>query len=80
MNCILLTPINFSRAIFHLMGTGLFWLLLLIIVFTAMVPHFVIKAFTEHFRPSDIQIAREMEKIGNVNQVDHTEIPMRGLS
>jgi phospholipid-transporting ATPase len=80
MNCILLIPINFSRAIFHLMGTGLFWLLLLIIVFTAMVPHFVIKAFTEHFRPSDIQIAREMEKFGNVNQVGRSEIPMRGLS
>ncbi|KAL6626374.1 hypothetical protein ACP70R_030100 [Stipagrostis hirtigluma subsp. patula] len=64
-------------AIFHIMGTGLFWLLLLIITVTAMVPHFVIKAFTEHFRPSDIQIAREMEKFGNINQVNRSEIPMR---
>ncbi|KAJ1283330.1 hypothetical protein BS78_03G120100 [Paspalum vaginatum] len=67
-------------AIFHIMGTGLFWLLLLIIVVTAMVPHFVFKAFTEHFRPNDIQIAREMEKFGNVNQVNRSEIPMGGLS
>ncbi|KAF8724238.1 hypothetical protein HU200_021261 [Digitaria exilis] len=67
-------------AIFHIMGTGLFWLLLLIIVVTAMVPHFVIKAFTEHFMPSDIQIAREMEKFKNVNQVNRSEIPMRGFS
>uniref|UniRef100_A0A0A9EAT4 Uncharacterized protein n=1 Tax=Arundo donax TaxID=35708 RepID=A0A0A9EAT4_ARUDO len=62
------------------MGTGLFWLLLLIITVTAMVPHFVIKAFTEHFNPSDIQIAREMEKFENVNQVNRSEIPMRGFS
>ncbi|CAO2162165.1 unnamed protein product [Urochloa humidicola] len=67
-------------AIFHIMGTGLFWLLLLIIVVTAMVPHFVIKAFTEHFRPSDIQIAREMEKVRNVNQVSRSEVPMREFS
>ncbi|CAO2192914.1 unnamed protein product [Urochloa humidicola] len=67
-------------AIFHIMGTGLFWLLLLIIVVTAMVPHFVIKAFTEHFRPSDIQIAREMEKLRNVNQVNLSEVPMREFS
>ncbi|KAK3163436.1 hypothetical protein QOZ80_1AG0003690 [Eleusine coracana subsp. coracana] len=67
-------------AIFHIMGTGLFWLLLLIIIVTAMVPHFVIKAFTEHFRPSDIQIAREMEKFRNVSQLDRSEIPMRRLS
>ncbi|ONM31386.1 phospholipid-transporting ATPase 1 isoform X1 [Zea mays] len=67
-------------AIFHIMGTGLFWFLLLIIVVTAMVPHFVFKAFTEHFRPSDIQIAREMEKFANVNQVNRLEFPTRGLS
>ncbi|KQK03916.1 phospholipid-transporting ATPase 1 [Brachypodium distachyon] len=67
-------------AIYHLMGTGLFWLLLLIIVAAAMVPHFVIKAFTEHFRPSDIQIAREMEKFEALNQVNRSEIPMRTLS
>jgi phospholipid-transporting ATPase len=67
-------------AIYHIMGTGLFWLLLLIIVVTAMVPHFVVKAFSEHFRPSDIQIAREMEKFTNVNQVNRSEIPMEGFS
>jgi phospholipid-transporting ATPase len=62
------------------MGTGLFWLLLLIIIVAAMVPHFVIKAFTEHFNPSDIQIAREMEKFGALNQVNCAEIPMRTVS
>lgn len=71
---------NYFSAIFHIMGTGLFWLLLLIIVVTAMVPHFVIKAFTEHFRPSDIQIAREIEKVTSVNQVNRAEVPMRGFS
>ncbi|KAK1664309.1 hypothetical protein QYE76_052468 [Lolium multiflorum] len=67
-------------AIFHVMGTGLFWLLLLIIIVAAMVPHFVIKAFTEHFNPSDSQIAREMEKFGALNQVNRAEIPMRTVS
>ncbi|CAM0880948.1 unnamed protein product [Alopecurus aequalis] len=67
-------------AIFHIMGTGLFWLLLLIIIVAAMVPHFVIKAFMEHFSPSDIQIAREMEKFEVLNQVNRSEIPMRTFS
>lgn len=80
VNCMITVSIDYSRAIFHIMGTGLFWFVLLIIVVTAMVPHFVLKAFTEHFRPSDIQIAREMEKFANVNQVNLSEIPMRGLS
>ncbi|XP_052156599.1 phospholipid-transporting ATPase 1-like [Oryza glaberrima] len=66
-------------AIFHIMGTGLFWLLLLIIVVAAMVPHFVIKAFTEYFTPSDIQVAREREKFENVNQVNRSEVPMTRL-
>jgi phospholipid-transporting ATPase len=61
------------------MGTGLFWLLLLIIVVAAMVPHFVIKAFTEYFTPSDIQVAREIEKFENVNQVNRSEVPMTRL-
>uniref|UniRef100_A0A453ER37 Phospholipid-transporting ATPase n=1 Tax=Aegilops tauschii subsp. strangulata TaxID=200361 RepID=A0A453ER37_AEGTS len=56
-------------AIYHIMGQGLFWLLLLIIVVTAMVPHFAIKAFSEHFVPSDIQIGREIEKFEALNQV-----------
>ncbi|KAF0917505.1 hypothetical protein E2562_020617 [Oryza meyeriana var. granulata] len=66
-------------AIFHIMGTGLFWLLLLIIVVAAMVPHFAVKAFTEHFTPSDIQIAREREKFENVNQVNRSEVSMTRL-
>uniref|UniRef100_A0ACD5VMV4 Uncharacterized protein n=2 Tax=Avena sativa TaxID=4498 RepID=A0ACD5VMV4_AVESA len=64
-------------AIFHIMSTGLFWFLLLIIVVAAMVPHFVIKAFTEFLSPSDIQIAREMEKFEAFNRVNRSDIPMR---
>ncbi|KAF7022367.1 hypothetical protein CFC21_035151 [Triticum aestivum] len=67
-------------AIYHIMGQGLFWLLLLIIVVTAMIPHFAIKAFTEHFVPSDIQIGREIEKFEALNQVNRSEIPMRTFS
>ncbi|KAE8811574.1 phospholipid-transporting ATPase 1-like [Hordeum vulgare] len=66
--------------IYHIMGQGLFWLLLLIIVVTAMVPHFAIKAFMEHFVPTDIQIGQEIEKFKALNQVNHSEIPMRTFS
>uniref|UniRef100_A0A0D9UZM9 Phospholipid-transporting ATPase n=1 Tax=Leersia perrieri TaxID=77586 RepID=A0A0D9UZM9_9ORYZ len=45
----------------------------------AMVPHFVIKAFSEHFIPSDIQIAREIEKSENVNLVNRSEVSMTRL-
>ncbi|MQL77803.1 hypothetical protein Taro_010236 [Colocasia esculenta] len=56
-------------AIFHIMGTGLFWFCLLGILVAAMVPRFALKVFNEHLMPSDIQIARELEKFGNPAEV-----------
>ncbi|XP_072996972.1 phospholipid-transporting ATPase 1 [Typha latifolia] len=67
-------------AIYHIMGTGLFWLCLLSIMVVGMIPHFATKAFTEYVMPSDIQIARELEKFGNVNGTTPTNIPMRTFS
>ncbi|ONK62796.1 uncharacterized protein A4U43_C07F8230 [Asparagus officinalis] len=67
-------------AIFHVMGTGLFWLLLLCVIITAMVPRLAMKVITEYFMPSDIQIARELEKFGGVNATNTSEIPMSTFS
>nr|XP_019706336.1 phospholipid-transporting ATPase 1 isoform X1 [Elaeis guineensis] len=67
-------------AIYHVMGTGLFWLLLFGITVAGMVPRFAMKAFTEYFFPSDIQIARELEKFGNLDAVAASEIPMSTFS
>ncbi|XP_026658040.1 phospholipid-transporting ATPase 1 isoform X3 [Phoenix dactylifera] len=67
-------------SIYHVMGTGLFWLLLLGITVAGMVPRFAMKAFTEYFMPSDIQIARELEKFGNLNEATASEIPMSTFS
>lgn len=73
-------PCFCARAIFNVMGTGLFWLLLLGITVAGMVPRFAMKAFTEYFMPSDIQIARELEKFGNLNEATASEIPMSTFS
>lgn len=73
-------PCFCARAIFNVMGTGLFWLLLLGITVAGMVPRFAMKAFTEYFMPSDIQIARELEKFGNLNEATASEIPMNTFS
>ncbi|KAJ6797957.1 phospholipid-transporting ATPase 1 [Iris pallida] len=67
-------------AIFHIMGTGLFWFCLLGIIIAAMVPRFAMKAFTEYFTPSDIQLARELEKFGTINEDTVPEIPMSTFS
>ena len=69
-----------SRAIFHVMGTAVFWLCLLAVIVTAMVPRLAMKAITEYFAPSDIQIARELEKFGSLNEATVSEIPMSTFS
>ncbi|KAJ4807045.1 Phospholipid-transporting ATPase [Rhynchospora pubera] len=68
-------------AIYHVMGSGLFWALLLIITVAALVPHLVTKVFGEYFMPDDIQIGRELEKFwGGSIQTPRPEIQMRTLS
>ncbi|KAG0447681.1 hypothetical protein HPP92_028208 [Vanilla planifolia] len=49
---------KFCRAIFHVMGTWVFWFCLAAILVVGMVPRFTVKALAEFFRPNDIQIAR----------------------
>ncbi|XP_062211113.1 phospholipid-transporting ATPase 1-like isoform X2 [Phragmites australis] len=63
-------------AIYKVMGTGLFWALLLAVTVAGMIPHFAAKAFKEYFTPSDIQIAREMEKWQDTHDVTHPEVQM----
>ncbi|KAJ6836552.1 phospholipid-transporting ATPase 1 [Iris pallida] len=67
-------------AIFHIMGTGLFWFCLLGIIIAAVVPRLAMKAFTEYFAPSDIQIARELEKFVIINEETVPEISMSTFS
>ncbi|PUZ41284.1 hypothetical protein GQ55_9G491700 [Panicum hallii var. hallii] len=67
-------------AIYKVMGTGLFWALLLAVTVVGMIPHFAAKAFTEYFTPSDIQIAREMEKSQDTHDATHPEVQMSSVS
>ncbi|KAG0460856.1 hypothetical protein HPP92_021153 [Vanilla planifolia] len=53
------------RAIFHVMGTWVFWFCLFAVLMAGMVPRFATKAFTELFKPSNVQIARDLEKFCN---------------
>lgn len=62
------------------MGTWVFWFCLLAILIAGMIPRFVTKAFTEFFLPNDIQIARELEKFGNINEPLDSENTTRALS
>ncbi|CAK9163424.1 unnamed protein product [Ilex paraguariensis] len=66
-------------AIFHLVKTGLFWLCLLGIIVGGMIPHFVVKIFVQYYRPSDVQIAREAEKFGNLGELGGGEIEMNPI-
>ncbi|XP_031480114.1 phospholipid-transporting ATPase 1-like isoform X2 [Nymphaea colorata] len=49
-------------AIYHFVACPSFWLVLILILVAAGMPHFVLKLIKQQFRPSDVQIAREMEK------------------
>lgn len=62
------------------MGTAVFWSCLLGVIITSMIPRLAAKAITEYFMPSDIQIAREMEKFDTVNEATALEIPMSTFS
>lgn len=69
----------YDRAIYKVMGTGLFWALLLAVIVVGMIPHFAVKAFNEYFTPSDIQIAREMEKSQDTHDATHPEVQMSSV-
>jgi phospholipid-transporting ATPase len=60
------------------LGSGLFWALLLMITVAALTPHFITKVFGEYFVPDDIQIGKEMEKFGGDSiHTPRSEIQMR---
>ncbi|KAJ0978107.1 hypothetical protein J5N97_013581 [Dioscorea zingiberensis] len=62
------------RAAMRTLGSKLFWLLLLLIIALAFLPRFLVKTCSEYFYPSDIRIARELEKLGNQNE-ERSEVP-----
>ncbi|KAG7554138.1 P-type ATPase cytoplasmic domain N [Arabidopsis suecica] len=55
-------------AIFQVAKTWMFWFCLLAIVVTALLPRFAIKFLVEYYRPSDVRIAREAEKLGTFRE------------
>ncbi|GLT75815.1 hypothetical protein SLA2020_475120 [Shorea laevis] len=66
-------------AIFHVAKTWLFWLCLLAIVVTALIPRFVIKVLYQYYTPCDIQIAREAEKFRSQGEFEAVEIEMNQI-
>ncbi|CAN1139886.1 Phospholipid-transporting ATPase 1 [Linum perenne] len=67
-------------AFFHIAKTGSFWLLLLGIVVTALVPRFVVKVLYQYCTPCDIQIAKEAEKFKPLRRdVRSTEVEMGAI-
>lgn len=66
--------LSLIRAIFHAMGTGMFWLNLVGIVVAGLIPRFIVKTIVEYFWPDDIQIAREYEKFGNSTEIEMTNM------
>ncbi|KAL5149168.1 Phospholipid-transporting ATPase 1 [Glycine soja] len=63
-------------AFFDAAGTGLFWLLLLGIIVTALLPHLVVKFVYQYYFPDDIQICREAEKIAYDRVVESGQISL----
>ncbi|CAA2949310.1 phospholipid-transporting ATPase 1 [Olea europaea subsp. europaea] len=66
-------------AFFHVADTKLFWACLLGITIAALVPRFVVKIFIQYFRPDDIQISREAEKVENSRESRDAEIEMNPI-
>ncbi|XP_022133804.1 phospholipid-transporting ATPase 1 [Momordica charantia] len=63
-------------AIYHVAGTGDFWLCLLAIVVVALLPRFVVKYLYQYYRPCDIQIAREADKFGRTRDLGVVQTEM----
>ncbi|XP_028756392.1 phospholipid-transporting ATPase 1 [Neltuma alba] len=66
-------------AIFHSLGTGSFWLCLLGIIITALLPRFMVKYIHQYYFPDDIQISREAEKVGASRMVGGEDIEMHPI-
>ncbi|XP_044461714.1 phospholipid-transporting ATPase 1-like [Mangifera indica] len=66
-------------AIFHIAGTRVFWLCLLLIVIAALIPRFVVKYLYQYYHPSDVQIAREFEKFGISRWSEAGQIEMNAI-
>ncbi|XP_010529938.1 PREDICTED: phospholipid-transporting ATPase 1-like [Tarenaya hassleriana] len=49
--------------IYHLVTTARYWLTILLITVVGLLPRFLVKVMSQVFWPSDIQIAREVEKL-----------------
>ncbi|GMY23532.1 phospholipid-transporting ATPase 1 [Fagus crenata] len=66
-------------AIFEVSKTGTFWLCLLAIVITGLIPRFIVKYLYQYYSPCDVQIAREAEKLGNLREVGDVQIEMNPI-
>ncbi|KAL4308500.1 hypothetical protein GQ457_01G045260 [Hibiscus cannabinus] len=66
-------------AFFHIARTGLFWLCLLAIIVTALIPRFVVKVLYQFYTPCDVQIAREAEKFQAEIQSAAVEVEMNPI-
>nr|BAF00641.1 ATPase [Arabidopsis thaliana] len=63
-------------AIFQVGKTWMFWFCLLAIVVTSLLPRFAIKFLVEYYRPSDVRIAREAEKLGTFRESQPVGVEM----
>ena len=68
-----------DRAIFEVTSTWMFWFCLLAIVVTSLLPRFAIKYLGEYYRPSDVRIAREAEKLGTFIESQTMETEMNQI-
>ncbi|CAN8298119.1 unnamed protein product [Cochlearia groenlandica] len=66
-------------AIFQVSKTWIFWFCLLAIVVTALLPRFAIKFLGEYYRPSDVRIAREAEKLGTFIESETMGVEMNQM-
>ncbi|KAL0429487.1 UNVERIFIED_CONTAM: Phospholipid-transporting ATPase 1 [Sesamum radiatum] len=66
-------------AFFHITKTALFWLCLLCIMIGALLPRFLVKVFVQHYKPTDIQIAREAEKFNTSRASQGAQIEMNEI-
>ena len=67
------------RAFFKFAGSALFWLCLLGITVAALLPRFIVKVFSQYYRPDDILIAREADKFGNLTALRNGEIELNPI-
>ncbi|KAJ7285463.1 hypothetical protein O6H91_Y332300 [Diphasiastrum complanatum] len=62
--------------IYHMIGTTVYWLDIMLVIILALLPRFCVKVLWHRFWPSDVELAREAELRGRLGRNTHSPVEL----